>query len=140
MDWKKTTKIKIIGVYDTHVWVWWLENPGKLSVKARKVLGRSQNAPFYLSDISLREVAQASKKGRLVFSVPLLDWLDSALSAPELQLVPLDARIAAESADLPDFHSDPADQMIVATARVLGATLITKDKRILKYAKVKTLW
>jgi PIN domain nuclease of toxin-antitoxin system len=72
---------------------------------------------------------------RIVLGKPTAEWVEEALLAPGLSLEPLTPTVAVESCHLPaGFRSDPADHMIVATARVLGATLMTRDRRILDYA------
>jgi len=102
-------------------------NPIQKSVKDNSVL---------ISAISLWEVAMLVSKGRIVFSENTMEWLNHASSAPGLSICPLSPEIAYESTVLPgDFHGDPADRMIVATARVLNATLLTFDKEIVKYSQ-----
>ncbi len=77
-------------------------------------------------------------KGRIRLSKDCLAWVQEALSAPGTSLVPLTPEIAVESSRLPGkFHGDPADRILVATARLLGATLLTRDERILAYGKGK---
>ncbi len=82
-------------------------------------------------------------RGKIKFNVNCMDWVDEALSAPGISLEPLSPEIAIESSRLPgDFHGDPADRIIVATARKLGATLVSSDKEILEYSGegyIKTL-
>ncbi len=69
------------------------------------------------------------------------DWLDKVSRIEGVRFVPVDRNIAVKSADLPgEFHKDPADRMIVATARSLSAPLVTKDRRIRDYQHVKTIW
>ena len=75
-------------------------------------------------------------KGRIRFSQTYLDWVRQALAAPRLRLVQLTPEIAIESSRLPgDIHGDPADRILAATARLLGATLITQDQKLLKYGE-----
>lgn len=74
--------------------------------------------------------------GHVQFSAAIADWVSGALSDSRVELVPLRPEIAVEACNLPGrFHKDPADRMIVATARIAGATLITRDDRILDYAR-----
>ena len=78
--------------------------------------------------------------GRLRLTVPLRDWLEAAVAPPLVRLQGISPAIAAELAGLPDsFHRDPADRILVATARVLGATLLTQDRRIVEADLVNTL-
>ena len=68
-------------------------------------------------------------------------WLEKVENLPGIQFVPVDTAIARKSVMLPDtLHSDPADRIIIATSRQLGATLITSDQKIRSYKHVKTLW
>jgi PIN domain nuclease of toxin-antitoxin system len=74
-----------------------------------------------------------SAKGRLELIMPVLEWLDAALLFPGLSVVSMDAKIASDSSFLPgSFHGDPADRLITATARRLGAALVTLDRAILE--------
>lgn len=75
-------------------------------------------------------------KGRIRFSQTCLDWVREALAAPGVRLVQLTPEIAVESSRLPgEIHGDPADRILLSTARILGATLITQDKKLLDYGK-----
>jgi len=126
---------------DTHVWIWLLENPSEFPPHVRRCLTESGNLPFGLCSISLWETAKLVQKGRLQLTIPLADWLAQALTPGMVRIYPLTESIAVHSTILPDgFTSDPADEMIVATARLYNLTLITADKRILGYPHVKTLW
>ncbi len=89
-----------------------------------------------LSGISIWEIGMLSQKGRLIMKEPVLQWVKEALSAPHVHLAPLSPEIAIESCQLPgEFHGDPADRIIAASARVLNVPLLTKDERIHAYAK-----
>jgi PIN domain nuclease of toxin-antitoxin system len=92
-----------------------------------------------IGTISLWEVAKLVELGRLVLPVTLDEWFTDALAYPGVTLVDLTPQIAIESTQLPgQFHRDPADQIIVATARVLGCDLLTADQRIRGYPHVNT--
>lgn len=76
-----------------------------------------------------------SARNRIELGKHALLWLDEALARSGVGIEPLNARIAVESYELPGrFHADPADRMIVATARVINATVMTRDRLILDYA------
>lgn len=80
-------------------------------------------------------------RGRLVLSLEIGQWLALVSQTPSLRVVPVDNAIAVASATLPgDFHKDPADRLITATARKLGAPLVTADERIRAYPHVRTVW
>lgn len=127
---------------DTHTWIWWHLTPEKLSTKVRRLTTRPKAKDrILLSAISLWEFCKLIEKKRLGVACDPMSWIERALRMPHLQLLPLSPAIAVGSTSLPQpFHQDPADQMIVATARQEKATLLTCDKKILSYPHVKTLW
>ncbi|MBT7700098.1 MAG: type II toxin-antitoxin system VapC family toxin [Verrucomicrobia bacterium] len=123
-------------VLDTHIWVWLLEGATQLKpVVRRRIEAAARADNLLVSAISVLEVAMLEAKGRLIFEQDCNAWVKDALSAPGISLVPLAPEIAVSSTRLPgDFHGDPADRMIVATARAHGHTLVTADGGILAYA------
>jgi PIN domain nuclease of toxin-antitoxin system len=126
-------------VLDTHVWLWLV---GGAEPLRRPVLsaveGAARRGRIRVSAISVWEVAMLQAKGRIRLAKDCLAWVGEALAAPGTSLVPLTPEIAVESSRLPGtFHGDPADRILVATARLLGATLLTRDERILAYGKGK---
>jgi PIN domain nuclease of toxin-antitoxin system len=127
---------------DTHVWIWWNMVPRKLSRKVAAVIGDSDAyEEILLSAISPWEFSKLLEKGRLAISCAPEDWLRTALEMPKLRLVPLSPVIALRSTMLPGpFHDDPADQIIVATAREENATILTRDRRIRSCEHVRSLW
>jgi PIN domain nuclease of toxin-antitoxin system len=129
------------ALLDTHVLLEWLAGSPKLSVSQRRILAaaRGEN-PLHLSDISLWEIATLNELGRIRLARPLREWLEQAAAPPLVQRVGISPAIAAEVAALPaSFHRDPADRIIVASARVLGATLLTRDRRIRRARIVPTV-
>lgn len=129
------------ALLDTHVLIWWLDAPDRLSPAQRAVVAEAGRAsPLLVSDISLWEVAMLYVLGRIGLTVPLREWLDKATAPPLVRRQSISPAIAAALATLPDsFHRDPADRILVATAFVLGATLLTQDRRILNAGLVDTL-
>lgn len=126
---------------DTHVWVWWLTPGSPLSGVERSALdaaaGRNELA---VSAISLWEAQMLHAKGRLVFPVPFAEWLRQAASERMLSVMPLDADVVLALDALPEsFHGDPADRLIVATARAHRLPLATHDAAIRRSRSV-TLW
>jgi PIN domain nuclease of toxin-antitoxin system len=125
-------------IIDTHIWVWWVSDSSDLLKAHKLLLEESEQDGIGVSVISCWEVAKLVEGGRLRLSEPIGDWIAAALAYPGVQLLPLTPRIAVESTQLPGtFHRDPADQMIVATARVHDSPLLTVDGRILAYDAVK---
>ena len=129
-------------ILDTHVWIWWNMNPTKLSSAVRKLIElTSRYEELLLSAISPWEFSKLLEKGRLAVSIDPEEWIRLALQMPKLRLVPLSPILAYRSTILPSpFHDDPADQIIVATSREEGATILTSDERILSYKHAKTFW
>jgi PIN domain nuclease of toxin-antitoxin system len=127
---------------DTHVWVWWNMNPKKLSPRIRSLIGRpAKYEELLLSAISPWEFSKLLEKRRLAVSCNPEEWIRLAMDMPKLRLVPLSPVISCRSTLLPPpFHDDPADQIIVATAREESATILTADDRIRSYPHVKSVW
>lgn len=126
---------------DTHVLIHWLEGGKRLSREQKRIIDRaSAKAPLLVSDITLWEIATLYELGKIRFRLPLREWLDSAVAPPLVERVGISPAIAAEVAVLPPtFHRDPVDRILVATARVLGAALLTSDERIVDSAVVTTI-
>jgi PIN domain nuclease of toxin-antitoxin system len=102
----------------------------------RRIADAGQKGYLSISAITLWEVSLLEAKGRLRLGRDCLSWITEALTAPGISVVALSPEIAVESNHLPGlFHGDPADRIIVATARDLGATVVTKDERILDYSR-----
>jgi PIN domain nuclease of toxin-antitoxin system len=125
-------------VLDTHVWVWWVQGDSRLTSAHVLSLQQNEARGLGVSAISLWEVAKLVEYGRLVLPVDVGIWLRQALAYPGVRLLRLTWRIAVESTRLPiSFHKDPADQIIVATARVFNCPLMTYDNKIQAYPHVR---
>lgn len=129
------------ALLDTHVLIWWLQGDGPLSAAQRQVVEAADvDSPLRVSDISLWEIATLRSLQRIRLALPPREWLAKAVSPPLVRRHGISPAIAAEVAALPDsFHGDPADRIIVATARVVGATLLTHDRHMLNSGLVATL-
>jgi len=127
---------------DTHTWIWWNMNPQKLSKKVKEIIGKSDlYDEMLLSAISPWEFSKLLEKKRIGISCNPEDWINVALDMPKLRVIPLSPILSYRSTVLPQpFHNDPANQIIVATARAENATLLTKDEKIHAYENVKSLW
>jgi len=127
---------------DTHAWIWWQMRPGSLSDLVRQRIGDPDGYDeMLLSAISPWEFCKLVEKGRLGVACHPEDWIRAALEMPKLRLVPLTPAITYRSTTLPQpFHGDPADQIIVATARLENAVVLSKDEQILAYEHVSSLW
>lgn len=122
-------------VLDTHVLVWTLEDDPRLGPRARAAIDEAAGQGGVLvCAITPWEIAMLVQKGRLALGRDVGEWLDAALNLPSIRLAPLEPAIAVDSVRLPGtLHPDPADRIIVATARHLGVTLLTADRAILDY-------
>ena len=126
-------------VLDTHIWIWWVQGGEQLTAARQRLMEEHEADGLGVSVISCWEVAKLTEVGRLQLPVPTLDWLHSALAYPGVRLIDLTPRVAVESTQLPGtFHRDPADQIIVATARVHGCALLTADRKLVDYPHVQT--
>ncbi|MEH2304034.1 type II toxin-antitoxin system VapC family toxin [Nostoc sp.] len=126
-------------VLDTHIWVWWVQNDSRLTQKQQQWLQDYESDGLGISIISCWEVAKLVEKRRLILPVDIDKWLEAALAYPGVQLLNLSLPIIVDSTQLNGFHSDPFDQMIVATARFYNCLLLTADAKILNYPDVQTL-
>lgn len=127
-------------VLDTHIWVWWVHGDSQLSQAHSTILQQHEQTGLGISAISCWEVAKLVEKGRLTLPHTIDQWMKLALGYPGIALLPLEPEIAIESTRLPHpFHNDPADQIIVATARVHQCPVITIDKKISDYPHVQAL-
>jgi len=129
-------------VLDTHAWIWWVSNPEMLSDTARQVIDDAvRRRELFISTISAWEVAMLVEKERLSLALDARDWISRSEALPFVTFVPLSTAIAVESVRLPGFpHADPADRIIVATALSLGARLVTKDEKLLRYVPARSVW
>jgi PIN domain nuclease of toxin-antitoxin system len=127
---------------DTHTWIWWHIAQDKLPPEIRTIIGRPpEEDSLLLNPISVWEFCKLVEKNRLTLAVDISVWLETAFDMSGLFYLPLTPEIICASTRLPGvFHSDPADQLLAATARIFNATLLTKDKRLLDYPHIKTMW
>ena len=127
---------------DTHAWVWLAADDARLSARSRTAIRRARAGDdLWLSLISVWELAKKVEKGQIVLDRPIDHWIDSAVAIGGLNLWELTRPVLIESCRLPQpFHGDPADQMIVATARHHDAVIVTRDQKIRRYAHVRTTW
>lgn len=125
-------------VLDTHAWLWWLGATPRLGRSAAR---RIEDADAIgVPAICCLEVAAAVHRGRLALDRGVLEWLDAALATPRVALLPLTPRVAVRASSLAEFHGDPADRLIVATALEAGSALVTRDGAIRRAKLVETVW
>ena len=127
-------------VLDTHMWYWWVGQSDRLTPRYRELIDEHRDEGLGVSVISCWEVAKKNALGKLELDRSIDEWMPLALQTDGVRLLSLTAEIVVESTRLPgDFRSDPADEMIVATARVHNVPLLTADRKILDYEFVERL-
>ena len=129
-------------ILDTHTLIWWAHTPNRLPPKVRQLIDRERSlGGVFISSISIWEFNLLVKSGRVNIKMDPESWAEEIENLNGITFIPVDNQIAAKSVNLPgSFHSDPADRIIVATARENGATLITSDQKIRAYKEVQTIW
>lgn len=130
-------------VLDTHTLLWWAAgDKTQLSRNALEAIeAELDGGHMMISSITAWELAMLVAKERVVLSMDVSEWLSVVGQIEAINFVPVDNEIAVKSTELPgEFHKDPADRMIVATARKLAAPLITADEKIRAYPHVRTIW
>jgi len=131
----------LILLLDTHFWIWWLTPRSPLKPAERNALDAAAEAgSVYLAAISLSEAQLLHSKKRLQLPLPFSDWLTRATESRVLTVLPLDRDVVIAVDSLPArFHGDPADRLIVATARTHGMPLATRDRAI-RRSRTTKLW
>jgi PIN domain nuclease of toxin-antitoxin system len=118
-------------ILDTHIWVKWVLDESQLPHTIQEKISKHESTGLGVSVISCWEVAKLIELKRLTFQLEISDWIEQALSYPGIQLIEFSPLIAVESTQLPgEFHRDPADQIIVATARIYDWPLLTLDRKM----------
>ena len=127
---------------DTHVWLWWINAPGRLSSRAAGAIANAVGSSgVRISTMSAWEVAMLATANRLVLDRDVRDWVAASEQLPFITFVPIDTTIAISSVLLPEpLHKDPADRLIAATAIALGLPLVTADQKLLDYPHLQPIW
>ncbi len=125
-------------VLDTHAWIWWASDPARLGRRSRAAIEAADR--IGVPAVCCFEVAAAVARGRIALDRAPLEWLEQALGLPRTELLPLTPAVAVKATQLGAFHGDPADRLIVASAMLHGAPLVTRDRNIRGYRPVSTVW
>jgi len=135
VEWADPGRISLL--LDTHVVLWSTLEVGRLGSEAAKTINlAAREDRLLISAITPWEIGLLASKGRVNLHRDVLEWVRGALGKPGVHLVSLEPEIAVGSNQLPfEMHADPADRILVATARHLGATLVTADRTLLELAK-----
>lgn len=123
---------------DTHIWIWSVLEPWKLTSQVAAVIAQPQN-PRYLSPVSIWELSLLSERKRLVLKIDFGQWCTRSIAQLELQEAPFSWQVAAELPFTRFPHRDPGDRLLVATAKVFDLTLVTADERLINAPGVKVL-
>jgi PIN domain nuclease of toxin-antitoxin system len=123
---------------DTHIWVWSVLDPSRLSARVARQLVNSENE-IWLSAVSVWELRLLHDKGRLKLMPDAVSWINDNLTRLNIREAPLtfDVALAISSLNLP--HNDPADAFIAATAKVFGLTLVTADEQLARLKDIAVL-
>lgn len=125
-------------VLDTHVWLWWVSAPNMLSAKALRAIEGAET--LGVSAMTCWEVSMLVEKNLIDLNRKTEEWIKTALAIPRTRLLPVSPEIAVQAPQLKNFHEDPIDRILVVTAMIHKAPLITKDKKISAHPLVKTIW
>jgi PIN domain nuclease of toxin-antitoxin system len=128
------------ALLDTHILLFWFENERRLTRSQRRILASATaEDPLFVCDISLWEICTLYELRRIEISIPLREWLERATAQPLVHVCPITPAVASEVASLPStFHRDPADRIILSTARVYDLPLVTLDDRIISSKLCRT--
>ena len=128
-------------LFDTHAWWWVINEPERLSQNVNKLISETPTDQRAIASISIWEFAMMVTRGRIRLRVSPEEWMEHAINRTGIAVLHLSPKIALESCNLPGkFHKDPADRIIVATARIHKLKLITKNQNIINYPNVETVW
>jgi len=128
---------------DTHALIWWLNGDDDWTSADAKaaIAAELQDGEIAISSITAWEIAMLVARGRLSLSIDVTAWLAVAQQIEAVRFIAVNNEIAAQAVELPgEFHKDPADRLIVATARKLAIPIVTADEKIRTYPHVRTIW
>lgn len=127
-------------VLDTHAWLWWLSAPERLSDAAAATIDRASS--IGVSTLSAWEIAMLAARGRIALDREVSAWVGQGLADARVEPLAPSAQVAVAAGllDAKRFPGDPVDRLIYATARSVGATLITRDRAIRTFDPQSTLW
>ena len=121
-------------ILDTHIWLWWFNETKKLNPSQLKSIEQAEQVG--VSAISLFEVSWLDNHNRIELPCSRNEWFEKALSGSDIQLMPLTQDIASLAVDLTEHHSDPQDRIIIATALIHEALLLSSDGKFKLYTEL----
>ena len=123
---------------DTHIWIWSVLEPKRLSQLVKRELTSSANQ-LWLSSVSIWELLLLHRKRRIELNEDVITWVGKTLGMLRLNEAPLTIEVAIETAAVKLSHGDPADRFLVASAKVFGLTLITSDERLIRVPGIRVM-
>ena len=123
---------------DTHIWLWSVMQPVRISSRVAKVINDPQNE-LLLSPISVWELTVLCRKGRFRVHPDIPRWVAKSISDLRLDEAPLTIDVALATASISFSHGDPADHFLAASAKVFDLTLVSADERLLKVPGIRVL-
>ena len=123
---------------DTHAFLWWNTDDPLLSIHAKEIIASGQNEVF-LSAASVWEIVIKSAKGRLVLPEPPAQYISGRMNWYRFRPLPIQISHAAHVYELPPYHNDPFDRMLIAQSRLESLPLVTNDEDIRRY-ELETIW
>ena len=123
---------------DTHIWVWSVLEPDRLSQSVARQLTSPENE-IWLSPVSIWELRVLHDKGRMKLIPDAVSWINDNLTRLKIREAPLTFEVALAISSLNLPHNDPADGFIAATAKIFGLTLVTADKELAKLTDIAVL-
>lgn len=123
---------------DTHIWIWSVSEPQRLTRRVSKELDNAQNQ-LWLSPVSIWETLLLHRKRRLKIPEGFSTWMTRALTTMPLNEAPLTFEVAEALSTINLPHSDPADLFLAASAKVFGLTLVTSDRNLVRTPDISVL-
>ena len=123
---------------DTHIWIWSVGSPGRISTRVRDALSNPENA-LALSPVSVWEALLLAEKGRVDLAPDPWSWIRMAFATRPMREFPVTHQVALRSRSVRLPHDDPADRFIAATAMVHRLTLVTADRLLLGCPDIRVL-
>jgi PIN domain nuclease of toxin-antitoxin system len=123
---------------DTHIWIWMVLEPSRLSRRVARALDEAENQ-LWLSPISVWELLMLAQKGRVQLNEDAVLWTRQTLEQLQLHEAPLTTEVALETSTLSLTHSDPSDRLIAASAKVFDLTLVTADEKLIAAPGIQVL-
>jgi PIN domain nuclease of toxin-antitoxin system len=125
---------------DTHVWLWWMAAPERLSDAARDAIAHAPS--IGVSTLSAWELAMLTVRGRISLDRDVGTWVRQAFAQARVEPFAPSAEVAVAAGliDGKRFPGDPVDRLIYSTARAAGAPLVTRDRAIRAFDAKWTIW